>query len=40
MPDFSLKEWVLIAYGAYLILLSLITFVLYHSDKKKAEKEK
>ena len=35
-----IKTIVLIAYGAYLILLSLITFILYHSDKKKAEKGK
>ena len=40
MPEFTLKEWVLIAYGVYLILMSLITFILYHSDKKKAKKGK
>ena len=32
------KQIVLIAYGAYLILLSLITFIAYGVDKKKAEK--
>ncbi len=34
------KQIVLIAYGAYLVLLSLITFIAYHNDKKKAEKGK
>ncbi|MCR5078495.1 MAG: DUF1294 domain-containing protein [Bacilli bacterium] len=34
------KQIVLIAYGAYLILLSLITFIAYHNDKRKAEKGK
>ena len=36
----TLKEIVLLAYGGYLILLSLITFILYFADKKKAEKKK
>ena len=40
MPQFTTKEIVLIAYGAYLILLSLITFIAYHSDKRKAVKGK
>lgn len=31
------KQIVLIAYGAYLVLLSLITFIAYHNDKRKAE---
>lgn len=34
------KEIVLIAYGAYLLLLSLFTFIAYAVDKKKAEKGK
>ena len=34
------KQIVLLAYGGYLILLSLITFIAYHADKKKAEKGK
>lgn len=34
------KQLVLIIYGSYLVLLSLITFIAYHSDKKKAEKGK
>ena len=34
------KQIVLLAYGGYLILLSLITFILYFADKKKAEKKK
>ena len=36
----TLKQIILLAYGGYLILLSLITFVMYYSDKKKAEKKK
>ena len=39
MP-FTTKQLVLIIYGSYLVLLSLITFIAYHSDKKKAEKGK
>ena len=39
MP-FSTKEIVLLAYGAYLILLSFITFIAYGADKKKAERGK
>ena len=31
------KEIVLIAYGSYLLLLSLITFIAYGVDKKKAK---
>ena len=34
------KQLVLIIYGYYLVLLSFITFIAYHSDKKKAEKGK
>lgn len=40
MPEFTTKQIVLMAYGAYLILLSIITFFAYHADKKKAEKGK
>ncbi|MBO4682453.1 MAG: DUF1294 domain-containing protein [Bacilli bacterium] len=36
----SLKQIILLAYGGYLILLSLLTFILYYADKKKAEKKK
>ena len=32
------KQIVLIAYGAYLVLLSLITFFAYRADKRKAIK--
>lgn len=39
MP-FTNKQLVLIIYGSYLVLLSLITFIAYHADKKKAEKGK
>ena len=37
---FSIKWWVLVIYGAYLILLSIITFAMYRADKRKAEKGK
>ena len=36
----STRRLVLIIYGGYLILLSIITFFLYLADKKKAEKGK
>lgn len=38
MPPLTTKNIVLLSYGAYLILLSLITFIAYHIDKKKAIK--
>ena len=34
------KQIVIISYAAYLVLLSLITFIAYGVDKKKAEKGK
>ncbi len=34
------KQIVIIAYAAYLVLLSIITFIAYASDKKKAESGK
>ena len=34
------KQLVLIIYGSYLVILSFITFIAYHIDKKKAEKGK
>ena len=34
------KQLVLMIYGGYLILLSIITFFMYLSDKKKVEKGK
>ena len=34
------KQIVIIAYAIYLVLLSLITFIAYGADKKKAEKGK
>ena len=37
---FTTKEIVLMAYGAYLVLLSIITFFAYKIDKSKAEKGK
>ena len=36
----SIKQIVLMIYGGYLILLSLVTFFMYLADKKKAEKGK
>lgn len=38
MLPLTTKNIVLLSYGAYLILLSLITFIAYHVDKKKAIK--
>ena len=40
MPQFTTKEIVMMAYGGYLILLSITTFFMYHADKKKEEKGK
>ena len=37
MSELTIKQIVLIAYGAYLILLSIITFITYGADKKKAK---
>ena len=37
MAELTTKQIVLIAYGAYLILLSIITFIAYGADKKKAK---
>lgn len=34
------KQIIIIAYASYLVLLSLITFIAYGADKKKAEKGK
>ena len=33
----SLKQVILVAYAVYLVLLSIIAFLAYHSDKKKAK---
>ena len=35
---FTTKNIVLMAYGGYLLLLSIITFFAYYSDKQKAKK--
>lgn len=40
MFSLTVKEIVIIAYAAYLVLLSLITFIAYGADKKKAESGK
>ena len=40
MGDLTTRQIVLLAYGAYLILLSLITFFAYRIDKQKAKKGK
>ena len=37
MPELGIKEIVLIIYIAYLVLLSIITFIAYGVDKKKAK---
>lgn len=36
--ELELKYWILIFYGIYLLIISLIAFGLYHADKKKAQK--
>ena len=38
MFNLTTKEIALISYGAYLILLSLVTFIAYYVDKQKAKK--
>ena len=38
MFNFTTKQIVLMSYGAYLILLSLVTFIAYYVDKQKAKK--
>ena len=40
MQDLPLKYLVLIIYGSYLVLISIIAFCLYHMDKRKAKKGK
>ena len=35
-----MREKILIAYGIYLVLLSIITFITYWADKRKAQKGK
>ena len=40
MNNFTLKQIVILSYCAYLFLLSIITFIAYHVDKKKAESGK
>ena len=40
MGELSLKQIVILAYGAYLIFISLITFFAYAIDKRKAIKKK
>ena len=37
MPELTTKQIVLIIYIAYLVLLSLVTFIAYGADKKKAK---
>ena len=40
MANLTVKQIVIISYAAYLVLLSLITFIAYGADKKKAESGK
>ena len=40
ISDLTTKQIVLVIYISYLLLLSIVTFFLYLSDKKKAEKGK
>ena len=37
MTELTTKQIVIIAYAAYLVLLSVITFIAYGTDKKKAK---
>ena len=37
MPELTRKEIVIIVYAAYLVLLSIIAFIAYGADKKKAK---
>ena len=37
MPELTTKQIVIIAYAVYLVLLSIITFIAYGADKKKAK---
>ena len=40
MPELGTKEIVIIAYAAYLLLLSIFTFIAYGVDKSKAKNGK
>ena len=40
MPGLTLRQIIILAYAGWLILLSIITFIAYGVDKKKAEKGK
>lgn len=40
MPELTLRQIIILAYAGWLILLSIITFIAYGVDKKKAEKGK
>ena len=33
----TLKDWIVLIYVAYLVLLSIVTFFIYLADKKKAK---
>ena len=36
VSTFDTKKLIFVVYATYLIILSFVTFILYHSDKKKA----
>ena len=40
MPALTTKQIVMIIYGAYLLLLSIVTFIAYGADKRKAKNGK
>ena len=40
MPELTIRQIIILAYAGWLILLSIITFIAYGVDKKKAEKGK
>ena len=40
MPELTTKQIVIICYAIYLVLLSIITFIAYGADKRKAKEGK
>ena len=40
MPELTIRQIIILAYAGWLILLSIIAFIAYGVDKKKAEKGK
>ena len=38
MSDITVREWLLMIYGTYLVLISIATFFTYFADKQKAKR--